>query len=209
MPLIQARDLSLGAGTTLLVQGISFSLEQGETLLVTGDSGVGKSTLLKTLFRLVQPLSGDISFQDRPLDTMEIHELRQHICYIPQALDGGPMVTREFIEEVVHFKHNSEQASEDRQAELMDYLDLDRSLLDQPMNQLSGGELQRITLMTGLLLNRKLYLLDEVTSGLDRDMKKKVVSLVNQDDRTAMVVSHDPQWRNKNVKELKLTKVLP
>ena len=63
---------------------------------------------------------------------------------------------------------------------------------------MSGGEKQRFALIAGLLLGRKIFLLDEVTSSLDRDMKKKVVDFfADQTDWTVLAVSHDTVWQSR------------
>ena len=74
-------------------------------------------------------------------------------------------------------------------------LELEHDILDKNFQELSGGEKQRIGILTSLLLNRDIYLLDEVTSALDMKLKKKVADyFLAQEDWTLLIISHDQEW---------------
>jgi putative ABC transport system ATP-binding protein len=78
--------------------------------------------------------------------------------------------------------------------EVLQRLQLPATILNQESSRISGGEKQRIALARGLLLGKKLYLLDEVTSALDSESKQAVLDVFSDPDLTVLSVSHDNQW---------------
>ena len=76
----------------------------------------------------------------------------------------------------------------------MEKFDLDESILKKSPALLSGGEKQRIALILVLLLDREILLLDEVTSGLDHDLKIRVIEIIKDLNKTVIISSHDNQW---------------
>lgn len=84
---------------------------------------------------------------------------------------------------------------------------LHESVYEQELNSLSGGEVQRIAIIAALLLDRNTYLLDEITSSLDADLKKVVADhFMNLKDKTILFISHDEVWRQYNNTSIDLEK---
>jgi putative ABC transport system ATP-binding protein len=95
---------------------------------------------------------------------------------------------------------------EERLKELMDFLDLPKKVLNEDYDTLSGGEKQRIALIIALLLGRNIFLLDEITSSLDRDLKRKVIRHFTSNPAwTVLAISHDRDWLKR--KEVKIVRV--
>ena len=88
----------------------------------------------------------------------------------------------------------------------MDFLRLPASVLDDEYEKLSGGEKQRIAILIALLLKRNIFLLDEVTSFLDAELKKKIITFFTQNrEWTVLAISHDPDWLDAdNIKVIRL-----
>lgn len=175
-----------------------FDLELGEggKVLVYGKSGIGKSTLLKLLLGFVRPDEGSIYFEGRELDRRSVWEVRRRVAYVSQDLDIAEGKVEDFIEEVLLYKANQELDLRDGAlAETMDVLELDRSILEKDMRDISGGEKQRVALVVAVLLQRDIYLLDEVTSAVDPDMKRRIVDyFADLEGATVLAVSHDENW---------------
>jgi len=76
----------------------------------------------------------------------------------------------------------------------MDRFELDKSILHSDLSEISGGEKQRIAIIIALLLERKIFLLDEITSALDNESKQSVVDFFLDLDATVIAVSHDQGW---------------
>ncbi len=176
----------------------SFSLQVkvGEKVLLGGASGSGKSSLLKMLLGFVKPTEGTLSFEGALLDEKQVWEVRKKIAYVDQGSCLGAGRVTDLIDFIFSLKANHAiRLVDERVDELLAYFHLDRGLLDKSIEHLSGGERQRMALVIAVLLERKVFLLDEVTSGLDKQLKQKVVDFfVTNPEWTCLIVSHDPIW---------------
>ncbi len=196
-PLLEIHDLSLDIGDRCLYKGLSLTLGQGEKIAITGKSGSGKSTLLKCILGFVIPSSGSISYQGTELDPRTVWPLRYSLGYVPQEADLGDLTAGEFIRRPFRYGINRGLAWEDeRLQELCAAFHLEHGLLSQASRKLSGGEKQRVALIAALMLERKLYLFDEITSALDEDARAAVIGyLVKAESFAAVIVAHDQELR--------------
>lgn len=90
--------------------------------------------------------------------------------------------------------HRDHKPAEARLREVLERLRLPEDILSRNSNRISGGEKQRIALARGLLLGKRLYLLDEVTSALDEESKRAVFDVFSDPSLTVLSVAHDPEW---------------
>ena len=81
-------------------------------------------------------------------------------------------------------------------------MSLPKDTLEKNVDTLSGGERQRLALILGILLDRDIWILDEITTGLDLELKTKMVDLVLGYDKTILVVSHDDIYKNQGLREV-------
>jgi len=107
---------------------------------------------------------------------------------------------RELIKNIFMFKSNSKAAfNKDNLTNLLQVFDLDEEILSKNYEELSGGEKQRIVIIISVLLQRDIFLLDEISSALDENLKKKVINyFLDQKDLTVIIVSHDTNHIQKN-----------
>ncbi len=192
-PMLEIQDLELRLGPKLLFQHFSFSLSHGEKVALTGKSGSGKSSLLECILGFHNPVSGRIFIQGKELDFRSAWTLRKLIGYVPQEPDLGDDTARDFIQKPFAYRANRDLVwDEARLQTLCQAFHLEPGLLTQSSKKLSGGEKQRIALISALLLDRKLYLLDEITSALDQDSRAAVMEyLAGQKSLSALIVAHD------------------
>ena len=193
---IELRDVTVELGGRTILHDFSLSLATGEKALLTGASGCGKSTVLRCLLGFVVPQAGAILIQGEPLNAHSVWQLRRHLAYVSQEPDLGAGTAREALEWPFSLKANAAlRGNLARVPELMKRFGLAEGLLGKEPGDLSGGEKQRFALIAALLLDRRIFLLDEVTSALDRQSKQIVLDYFRTaDDVTALFVAHDAEW---------------
>lgn len=179
-PILEVKQLDFGYGDEkLLYKNFSLLLNQGEIKAVVGASGSGKSTLFELILGNLKPLRGEISaaplsqvFQDPYTSFHPNYSIRNQIKDVA-SLEGLEKYLKE--------------------------MNLDEALLDKRPQELSGGQLQRCSIVRALLMRPKLLLLDEPTSALDNVIQLDVMKLLLKHlDATAMLlITHDldlAQW---------------
>lgn len=179
-----------------VLKDFSLTLESGRKALLTGPSGCGKSTVLRCLLGFVVPQAGSIRIAGAPLTAQSVWALRRHLAYVGQEPDLGTGIVREILEQPFHYHANvSLRGNLDRVPKLFDTFGLPQAYLNKAIGDLSGGEKQRVALISALLLDRNIFLLDEVTSALDRASKQIVADYFrSRSEATVLFVAHDPEW---------------
>ena len=193
---LELRNVTVRFDGQAVLRDFSMSLKMGEKALLTGPSGCGKSTVLRCLLGFVAPAAGAVHIQGTPLDAHSIWTLRRHLAYVGQEPELGAGTVNEILERPFHFHANAPlRENLKRVPDLCEQFGLARSLLNKEPGDLSGGEKQRFALISALLLDRTIFLLDEVTSALDRASKRDVLDYFqSRDDITALFVAHDSEW---------------
>jgi ABC-type multidrug transport system ATPase subunit len=191
---IEVRGLGVAFGDgSELFSGLSFVIGGGEKVALTGPSGCGKTTLLRCLTGLVEPTAGEVIIDGVVLNEQTVWDLRGKIGSVPQEPDLGEGTVREFVEGPFGYRINaSGVANLARVPDLMQELGLGLDLLDADVGELSGGEKQRVALVSALVLDRSILLLDEVVSALDGESAERVFGLLSGlHDVTVVGVVHD------------------
>lgn len=187
MSVVCVTDLSKHFNGRAIIEGLTFRVEQGERVVFTGESGKGKSTLLKMLVGLVEPDSGTIEIDGVTLDCQTAEQIRRKIAYLPQGVEFIADRAEELL-----------QLLGVQRKEVVGYLNrlsLTVDVIGKPLVKLSGGEKQRLITSVVLALNRPIVLMDEPTSALDARNSKKLMDLLSElRDRTVISTSHHPDW---------------
>jgi len=188
-----------------------FSLEipKGEKVVFLGKSGLGKSSLFALLLGFVRPQRGRVLFDGAPVDEHTVWNVRQKISFVDQDVNIGDYKVSDWFAFVARIKANqSLDFSEEKLHELMDFFELSRGLFNKDISDLSGGERQRVAIIVSVMLKRDVFLLDEITSALDKNLKKKAVDFfIARKGWTVVSISHDAVWLdNPNVKVFDLEK---
>lgn len=183
-----------------VLKDISFDVKKGITLCIVGESGSGKSTLLKCINALV-PFDGSIKFNDLEINNMkskDLVDLRANISLIfqnPKSALNPHKKVQWILEEGLKIRGVKKEVRVSKINEMIKLFSFDEKLLSRYPKELSGGEAQRVMLMSTLLLEPKLLLLDEPVSALDQMLASQTLNLLkdiqNKFDLTMIFVTHD------------------
>ena len=167
------------------VEDISFSLNKGETLSLVGESGCGKSSAGRSVLRLEEPLSGEVTINGQnvlALNPAELHEARRNMQMIFQdpyaSLNPTRKVVDQVIEPLINYNIGSGQDLRKRAEQLFDRCGLPNSFLERYPHEFSGGQRQRVAIARALALNPKLIVADEAVSALDVSVQAQVLNLL-------------------------------
>ena len=194
--------LEISSAPIRAVDGISFTLHKGETLGLVGESGCGKSTAARTLLRLIEPTSGQVRFCGTDLFDLketEMRNLRKEMQIIFQdpysSLNPGRRIGYILQEpfEIHGFRNKRENA--EKATQLLEQVGLAPDYFNRYPHELSGGQLQRVSIARAIALTPKLLVADEPVSALDVSIQAQVINLL-QDlkeklDISYLFISHD------------------
>ena len=194
--LVQIVDVSKRYGDIAALNPTSLSVERGKNTVLIGPSGCGKSTLLRLIIRLIEPDSGSIQLDGKPVTRDNIDALRRRIGYVIQ--EGGlfPHLTaRANVLLMARHIGKSEEETHHRLLELSELTRFSENLLLRYPAELSGGQRQRVSLMRALMLSPELLLLDEPLGALDplvrASLQKDLKEIFTRLGQTVLFVTHD------------------
>ncbi|MDH2271937.1 iron efflux ABC transporter ATP-binding subunit FetA [Serratia marcescens] len=193
--ILRLDDIHYQIDNQVILDSVSFTLGEGEFKLITGPSGCGKSTLLKIISSLMDPTSGNLYFDGRAIGEISPEAYRKQVSYCFQT----PALFGNTVYDNLALPYQIRQQSPDErkmQADLTRF-GLPEVMLTKSINELSGGEKQRVSLIRNLQFMPRVLLLDEITSALDEENKRNVNEIVHQlvaEHRLAVLwVTHDTE----------------
>lgn len=190
-----------------ILQDINLEIGEGEKILITGESGSGKSTLIKSIL-FFEWFEGRIAFRNETVDEHNLPRFRNNIGYIGQILPNLSLKTKDFLHLPFGYRsHQQKSFDQKTMATLLRTLNFGDAVLDTDFSDLSGGERQRIMILQALLIDKPVYLFDEVTAALDKENISQAIKTITSDPaRTIVSISHDPEWESHCRRRLEMKK---
>ena len=170
MALLEVRDVVAGYGDTEILRGISMEVRDGEIVSIIGPNGAGKSTLMKTIFGLLHPRQGSISFEGNDISGLQPYQIVERgMCYVPQVANVFTELTvAENLEMGAILADRRVVAA--RKERIYEYFPRLRERRSQRAGKMSGGERQMVAMGSALMLEPQLVLMDEPSAGLSPRM---------------------------------------
>jgi phospholipid/cholesterol/gamma-HCH transport system ATP-binding protein len=205
-PFLEVSGLSVQFGSQPVLREIDLSIWRGETLAVIGESGCGKTVLLKTMVGLIRPTEGHVQFDGKRLDALSDKELTQQRGRFGYVFQNAALFDSMTIAENVAFPlHQNRGLSADEARETvverLAEVGLPTSILEKKPAQLSGGMRKRVGLARALVMKPEVVMYDEPTTGLDPIMSDVINELIVSTRRrhpvTSVIVTHDMRTAQK------------
>ena len=189
-PILQTQSLTRAINGKTIIDNFNFVFEQNRVYNILGPSGAGKSSLLRLLNRLDEPSGGKILFHGKSHCDYSPSEVRRKIGYLFQTPYLFPATVRD------NLLYSAPDLTEAEMVELLDGTQLGGDFLNNPIDNLSIGEQQRVALARLLAMKPEVLLLDEPTSALDpantEGIEQLIRNIAGQRQQTVIIVTHNP-----------------
>ncbi len=198
MSLLRFENIVKSYEQEIVIDELSLTIEKGEFLTILGASGCGKTILLKMVNRLVTPDKGKIFFNDKPLDSWDVIDLRRRVGYVIQQIGLFPhMSVQDNISFVVSLENKDKIFQKKRAQELIELVGLDGRMLSRRPRELSGGQQQRVGVARALASDPEVVLMDEPFGAVDEiaraKLQKEIQEIHKKLHKTILFVTHDIQ----------------
>lgn len=193
--LIELHNVGFQVDDQHILKDISLEVKKGEVVVLTGPSGSGKSTLLKIIGSLLTPTAGEIKMNGKNIADYEPTEYRKEVSYFFQ----NAILFDETVRDNLSFpaQIRDEEFDEARAKSGLKTVQLPESYLDKKVQDLSGGEKQRVALIRNLMYEPEILLMDEVTSSLDKKNREIILSFIEklnkEQDVTIIWITHNQE----------------
>lgn len=191
---IQLNNISFSYKDKKILNNLSFEFKTGNIYYIIGESGVGKSTLARLISGQLQPLSGQINYNEYSINQMSVEELTNYMAWVSQdtILFHDTILNNIVLDETIDMKRVREVC---QACQILKYIDnlshgFDTMLAEQG-NNFSGGQKNRICLARAIYKNKPIIILDEVTSGVDKIKKGLKGYFTN---KIVIIITHSKQF---------------
>lgn len=203
---LKVEDLHVRFGRQRVLRDINLTVPRGETLAIIGESGCGKTVLLKTLIGLIRPTQGHVTFDGKRIDELSEHDLANQRTRFGFVFQNAALFDSLTVEENILFPlrqhRDDDRATQQREmlARLTE-VGLPKGVLAKHPAELSGGMRKRVGLARALVMHPEVLLYDEPTTGLDPIVSDVINELMirtrNSYEVTSIIVTHDMKTARK------------
>lgn len=199
--MLYIKNASIAYGNDILFSGFDLQLKRGEIVGISGPSGCGKSSLLNAILGFIPLKEGRIVVDGITLEKESVDAVRKRIAWIPQELALPLEWVKEMVQLPFGLKANrGTPFSESRLFACFEALGLEQELYHKRVNEISGGQRQRMMIAVASMIGKPLIIVDEPTSALDSDSTEKVLSFFHRQAEekgsAVLAVSHDENFIN-------------
>lgn len=196
---VELRDIAKSFGDNEVLKGVNLRVPPGKTAVVMGGSGSGKSVLVKTIVKLIQPDSGTVLVNGIDISGLSENEMDAVRLNIGYLFQGGALFDSMSVRENMEFilERHADFDKGDRQNridELLEWVRLPEKADAMP-SELSGGQRKRIALARAIVLKPSIVLYDEPTTGLDPESVRRVSDLIvklrDEQGISSVAITHD------------------
>lgn len=196
---IRLEQVTLDYGSTEVIQNASLAIQSGETKVILGPSGVGKSTILKSILGLLKPRHGKIFIYSRPVSHLTENEMLMIRMQMSMVFQNGALFDTMTVADNVSYRLRefslfSKEEIEKRVLEVLRFVGMEGAKKLKP-SQLSGGMRKRVAIARALAPDPAIILFDEPTVGLDPvnlfNIEQLILKLKSDKKRTLVIVTHD------------------
>jgi branched-chain amino acid transport system ATP-binding protein len=180
-PILRVANIESYYGPIMAIRGVSLEVPRGQIVTVLGANGAGKTTILKTISGVLDPLKGTIEFEGKPITRQDADKIvRLGLSHVPEGREVFPFLTvRENLMMGAYTRSDRKNVTADLER-IYGYFPRLKERLSQPAGQLSGGEQQMLSLSRALMNRPKLLLLDEPSLGLSPLLVKEIFAIVKR-----------------------------
>ena len=195
--MIEFKNIRKAYKSNVVLEDFSMKIDTGNLVAIIGESGCGKTTLLKMVNRLIKANSGSILIDGKKIEDMDVIRLRRNTGYIIQQVGLFPHMTiRENVELIAKLEKLNKEEVEKTTLRLMKMVGLEPDeFLDRYPTELSGGQQQRIGIVRAFATNPEVILMDEPFSALDPitriDLQDEIAEIQSKFKKTIIFVTHD------------------
>lgn len=181
---------------TVLLAGVSLAIDAGTTTAIMGPPGSGKTLLLRAISLLDPLAAGEVRYRGESIADEDVPSVRRDVLLVPQQAVLVEGTVRENLELPFQFARSADKRFHDSfHHDRLEQMNREAAFLDQPIDDLSGGEQQIVALLRALQLGPTVLLLDEPTASLDEETTATVERLVNDwrhesAERALVIVTH-------------------
>ena len=194
-PAIHFQQVHFSVNDKTILKSITGSFPKGQITTLVGPSGAGKTTLLKLCNGLLSATQGHIRIDQQPISAFEPTALRRHVGI---ALQAAPMIAGTVWENLALPRTlQGKKLSQQEATQYLEDVGLAKSFLHQSIDELSGGQRQKVSIARTLINQSSILLLDEITSALDRqsvqEIEKLIVTINEKYNVTMIWITHNLQ----------------